>query len=67
MDHVSHATKQLLLMVELHMLHARKISSHSEVCAGIVGSNGREGSNYAIVGQNVVMQFCKVLSRMVTF
>ena len=48
MGHVSLATKQMLLMVELHMLHAGKSSSHSEVCAGIVGSNGREGSNYAI-------------------
>ena len=66
MDHVSHATKQLFLMVKLYILHAGKISSHSEVCAGIAGSNGRKGSNDAIVGQNVVMPFCKILSRMIT-
>ena len=66
MDHVSHATKQTLLMVEIDMPHAEKRLSHSEVCAVIVGSNSREGSNHAIVGHKVLMQFCKILSRMLT-
>ena len=56
----------MFLMVELHMFHAVKARAIAKFVLTLSAVMAEKGSNDSIVGQNVVVQFCKMFHIMLT-